>query len=42
MDKGRDNDGQVRQRFPIRLRQLAVSLEDPDGFLAALAAPRAT
>lgn len=25
--------------FPIRLRELAVSLEDPDGFLAALAAP---
>jgi len=25
--------------FPIRLRLLAVSLEDPDGFLAALGAP---
>lgn len=25
--------------FPIRLRQLAVSLDDPDGFLAALGAP---
>ena len=25
--------------FPIRLRHLAVSLEDPDGFLAALGAP---
>lgn len=28
--------------IPIRLRQLAVSLEDPDGFLAALALPDAT
>ncbi|HEY3238101.1 MAG TPA: hypothetical protein VGL92_00960 [Acidimicrobiia bacterium] len=28
--------------IPIRLRQLAVSLEDPEGFLAALAGPRAT
>ena len=25
--------------FPIRLKVLAVSLEDPDGFLAALGAP---
>jgi hypothetical protein len=25
--------------FPVRLRQLAVSLEDPDGFLVALGAP---
>jgi hypothetical protein len=25
--------------FPIRLRHLSVSLEDPDGFLAALGAP---
>jgi hypothetical protein len=25
--------------FPIRLRRLAVSLDDPDGFLAALGAP---
>ena len=25
--------------FPIRLRHLAVSLEDPDAFLAALGAP---
>jgi hypothetical protein len=25
--------------FPVRLRLLAVSLEDPDGFLAALGAP---
>jgi hypothetical protein len=27
--------------IPVRLRQLAVSLEDPDGFLAALGAPHA-
>jgi hypothetical protein len=27
--------------FPIRLRRLSVSLEDPDGFLAALGAPAA-
>lgn len=27
--------------FPIRLRHLSVSLEDPDGFLAALGAPKA-
>jgi hypothetical protein len=25
--------------FPIRLKVLSVSLEDPDGFLAALEAP---
>ncbi|MGH9037979.1 MAG: hypothetical protein ACRD0O_19650 [Acidimicrobiia bacterium] len=28
--------------IPVRLRQLAVSLEDPDGFLAALGAPDRT
>jgi len=28
--------------FPLRLRRLDVSLENPDGFLAALAAPPAT
>jgi hypothetical protein len=27
--------------FPIRLRRLSVSLEDPDGFLAALGVPAA-
>jgi len=27
--------------FPIRLRELAVSLEDPEGFLGALGAPAA-
>jgi hypothetical protein len=26
--------------FPIRLKELSVSLEDPEGFLAALGAPR--
>ena len=26
--------------FPVRLKMLSVSLEDPDGFLAALGAPR--
>ena len=25
--------------FPIRLKELSVSLEDPEGFLAALGAP---
>lgn len=28
--------------FPIKLRRLAVSLEDPEGFLAALGAPSPT
>ena len=35
----RTRPGRPWPGFPIRLKDLSVSLEDPEGFLAALGAP---